>query len=159
MRTGFLGLWMLVLTAPAVVAVDPDDPAPPKSEKVPATAQEPTVPAQIPEKLPQPAPTSATDAPPQPATTTPAKAQIQSKLIHCHDGPPEDWWVDAEYLLWWLKSGPLPQPLLQTGTIDVNGNVVPGDVLLGNSTLDYGRASGVRIGGGGWLGERHIWGL
>jgi hypothetical protein len=159
MRTGFLGLWMLVLTAPAVVAVDPDDPAPSKSEKVPAAAQEPTAPAQIPEKLPQPAPTSATDAQQQPAATTPTQAPAQSKLIDCHDGPPEHWWVDAEYLLWWLKSGPLPQPLLQTGTIDVDGNVVPGDVLGGNSTLDYGRASGVRIGGGGWLGERHIWGL
>ena len=29
------------------------------------------------------------------------------------DGPA--WWVEADYLLWWIKRGPLPTPLVTTG--------------------------------------------
>ena len=69
--------------------------------------------------------------------------------------------MHGEYLLWWIKNGPLPQPLLTTGSVDEGGvlGAPSTSVLLGNSTLDYGKASGLRVGAGGWLGERHIWGV
>lgn len=153
MRTGFLGLCMLVLAAAAVARADADNPSPPDQ---PGTiAQEPTAPAQKPELLPQPVPASAASAPP----TTSAAACTAPKLVDDHTGPPEHWWINGDYLLWWIKKGPLPQPLLQTGSLDANGNVVPGAVLLGTSPLDYGRFSGGEFSGGGWLDERHIWGL
>ena len=135
---------MIVAAAPAWA--DPEDPPPPdKSGEVQqAVAQEPA---------PAPAMESAAPSP---------QAQIPaSKLIDDHVGPPELWWVHGEYMLWWIKNGPLPQSLLTTGS--PSGGGVLGDpstsILLGNSTIDYGKASGFRFGGGGWLGERHIWGL
>jgi hypothetical protein len=65
-------------------------------------------------------------------------------------------WVRADYLLWWVKDGPVPVPLATQGGTFAAGRAVgtPGAaVVLGDSSLDYGTFSGVRFGGGRWLGE------
>jgi hypothetical protein len=73
-------------------------------------------------------------------------------------------WVDAEYLLWHISNGPLPIPVLTTG----NPVVLPApgaigqpstSVLLGNSSMGYGSASGLRVNMGGWLNGDNTIGL
>ena len=65
-------------------------------------------------------------------------------------------WFGADYLLWWVKNGPLP-PLVVTGSL---ADPFPGAldqpgtrVLFGGSNADYGTFSGLRLGGGVWLDD------
>jgi len=123
----------------------------------PAAEQERSLPPAAPDADQKPAPTPATaDATVEaPATARPHVPDLSD----CHQGPLECFWLYGDYLLWWIKKGPLTQPLLTAGSVGSNGNVVTGDVLLGNSSLDYGRFSGFEFGGGAWLDECHHWGL
>jgi len=84
-------------------------------------------------------------------------------------------WFDAEYLLWWTKNGPLPVPLVTTGSAPVGfGEDVPmiisgpgveggvlGDpgtsILFGGDGLDYGAFSGGRFAGGFWCDAQCCW--
>jgi hypothetical protein len=66
-------------------------------------------------------------------------------------------WLDADYLLWWLQSAPVSQPLLTTGPPSVISGLSSGilgnpgtEVLAGNSTMNSGPYSGFRI-NGGWI--------
>jgi hypothetical protein len=66
--------------------------------------------------------------------------------------PREKIWVKAEYLLWWIRSGPLPTPLVTTGS---PSDAVPGalgqdgtQVLYGGAPLHFGAFSGLRFTGG-----------
>jgi hypothetical protein len=61
-------------------------------------------------------------------------------------------WVGVDYLLWWIKDGHLPFPLVLSGP---NDNINPGalnqngfPVLTGRG-IDYGTLSGVRVSAGG----------
>src|SRR4051812_32561347 len=61
-------------------------------------------------------------------------------------------WASAEYLLWWVKAGPLPLPLIATGS---TADPLPGalgqpgtSLVFGNTHNDYHTFSGVRIGAG-----------
>ncbi len=67
-------------------------------------------------------------------------------------------WGGADYLLWWVKGGPLPYPFVLTGP--VNGpppNNNPGALneagvpTLTGKSIDFGALSGVRVTAGGWL--------
>jgi hypothetical protein len=64
-------------------------------------------------------------------------------------------WVDADYLLWQIRRGPLPTPLVTTGnpTDPLPGALGRPDslALFGGSPLDYGTFSGGRLNIGGWL--------
>lgn len=59
-------------------------------------------------------------------------------------------WFRADYLLWWVKNGPLTAPLVTTGS-DADAPFQgalgrPGTrVLFGASDLDFGMASGLRL--------------
>jgi hypothetical protein len=63
-------------------------------------------------------------------------------------------WGSAEYLLWWVKDGPLPFPFVTTGdpaspnpgTLGLGG--VP---ILTGKDIEYTAKSGVRVSAGGWL--------
>jgi hypothetical protein len=59
----------------------------------------------------------------------------------------------ADYLLWWIKDGPLPQPLVTTGTPASEG--ILGNqgtaVLIGASDVDYGVFQGGRLSADYWL--------
>jgi hypothetical protein len=64
-------------------------------------------------------------------------------------------WASADYLLWWVKKGPLPTDLVLTGdpttnnpgALNAGGRVLPGSP----SSVDYGALSGARVTAGGWL--------
>src|SRR5262249_50099375 len=132
----------------AVARADPDDPVLPTQHtaaQAPAPKTEPAPPAD-----------STAEAPP----SVPARTNGPD-LCDAHPGPPETWWVNADYLLGCIKNGPLAAPLLTTGSQETGGLLGEPDtrVLLGNSSFDYGRASGGRAGGGAWLDGRHVWGL
>ena len=76
-------------------------------------------------------------------------------------------WARADYILWWVKSAPLPVPLVTTGdpnvgfdptlvnTVNTAGAIgEPGTrVLLGNSPLAFPALSGVRATAGTWIDE------
>ena len=68
-------------------------------------------------------------------------------------------WVGAEYLLWWIKNAPMPQPLVTTGSLDDDfpGAIgQPGTrVLFGESDIDFGAFSGGRLSAGYWLDCEH----
>jgi hypothetical protein len=61
-------------------------------------------------------------------------------------------WARVDYLLWWIRNGPLNTPLVTTGSpLDL----VPGAlgqsgtrVLFGDSSLNYGTVSGLRLSAG-----------
>jgi hypothetical protein len=61
-------------------------------------------------------------------------------------------WVNAEYLVWWIKNGPLATPLVTVGTTASQG--IPGNpgtaALFGNGSLDYHTFSGGRFTLGLW---------
>lgn len=72
-------------------------------------------------------------------------------------------WASAEYLLWWVKDGPLSAPLVTTGSPNdpIQGALGQPNtrVLFGGSGLDYGAFSGGRFTLGGWLSTDAIVGV
>jgi hypothetical protein len=76
---------------------------------------------------------------------------------------PARFFVDAEYLFWWLKPGPNPTPLATNGSLsDTTPGALgqPGTtaVLLGGSNLNYNPTSGGRFSAGRWFGDDRVWG-
>jgi hypothetical protein len=66
-------------------------------------------------------------------------------------------WFKAEYLLWWIRSGPVNAPLVTTGSPQ---DAVPGalgqsgtQVLFGDRPLSFGAVSGLRFDAGFELGS------
>src|SRR5262249_53668862 len=80
----------------------------------------------------------------------------------CAKEPSTRLWGSSEYLLWWVRKGPLPIPLVtanpdQTTIAALNE---PGTtVLFGGDGLSYHRFSGVRTTLGGWLDCNERFGL
>jgi len=58
-----------------------------------------------------------------------------------------NYWVAAEYLLWWVKGGPVPAALVSTGPL----NDLPSSTLFGPAKIDYQTFSGGRLTVGTWL--------
>jgi hypothetical protein len=79
-------------------------------------------------------------------------------------GCPQDFvWAEAEYLVWWVKNGPLTTPLVTTGSV---ADPVPGaldqpntTVLFGDHGFDYKTFSGIRVSGGFWANCDHTIGF
>jgi hypothetical protein len=76
--------------------------------------------------------------------------------------PPGDWWVRADYLVWWTKESELP-PLVTTSPVGV---VPPGTigaptttVLFGDDGVNGQGRSGVRARIGRWLDSSRLWGV
>ena len=73
-------------------------------------------------------------------------------------------WASLDYLLWWIKDGPVP-PLVTTGNPAVNGALTGSlgqsttKILFGQSNLDYGTFSGLRLTVGGWIGPDQCFGI
>src|SRR5262245_57496648 len=67
-------------------------------------------------------------------------------------GPQDRFWMRADYLMWWVRSGPLNTPLVTTGSPQdpVPGALGQGGtrVLFGDSPLSYGMFSGLRLAAG-----------
>ena len=101
-----------------------------------------------------------------PACTDPADGPFCTK----YGATDKSVWFNADYLLWWVKKGPLPVPLVTFGS-DANAPLqgVIGQsgtsIAYGGSGLDFGTVSGLRLNAGfalstdgefslegGWLG-------
>jgi hypothetical protein len=71
----------------------------------------------------------------------------------------ESCWIGADYLLAWIRRGPLNTPILTTSTstdpnVDRGAVGEPGTVVLfGNEDLSFGTFSGFRLEGGLWLDD------
>lgn len=67
-------------------------------------------------------------------------------------------WGSTEYLMWWVKNGPVPVPLVTTGNTGVIGD--PGTrVLYGDGNINYGMFSGMRVTAGAWIDPGQNFGL
>lgn len=90
------------------------------------------------------------DGPPAAGLATPPEVVIQESA----PAPPR-FYGSAEYLLWWIKDGPLPVPLVTAGSINDPNPAAMGQpnthVLFGNQDLDFGSFSGGRLTLGAWL--------
>src|SRR5262249_49481049 len=77
----------------------------------------------------------------------------------CEQPPPcSQSWVSGEYLLWWVKNGPLTVPLVTTGPFPPPPGVRPGvlgqpgtTLVYGLTDIDYHTFSGVRVTAGSWF--------
>jgi hypothetical protein len=79
-------------------------------------------------------------------------------------GPDECGWFQADYLLWFMKSGGVPRLAvadpLGTPRTAVGLPTTPGQVtLFGNQGVNGDLRSGLRINGGIWLDECRLWAL
>ncbi len=82
-------------------------------------------------------------------------------LGRADDGKPR-FWASTEYLLWWVKDGPLPYPLVTTGdpTTANPGALNAGGVpTLTGQGVNFGALSGMRVTLGGWLNAESTIGL
>jgi hypothetical protein len=70
-------------------------------------------------------------------------------------------WLDAEYLLWFIKGNQLPPLLTQGATADTipGGLGQPGTSVLYGGNDDSGVRSGGRVRGGIWFGNDHVFGV
>jgi Putative beta barrel porin-7 (BBP7) len=72
----------------------------------------------------------------------------------------ENWWVEGDYMIAWLKKGHINSPLITTGVPGPSAGVIgqPGtSVVFGKENYDFSHTSGVRGAIGGYLGlERHF---
>ena len=70
-------------------------------------------------------------------------------------------WFSNEYLLFWIKDGPLAAPLVSTSNPTDHGalGAQSTSVLFGGSGLDYGTFSGIRSTVGGWLDSEQTFGV
>src|SRR5438132_1512329 len=102
-----------------------------------------------------------------PATTAPA-APLAAPTFQPYWGPAEPYdawahrmWITNEYLLWWVKNGPLPVPLItSSNAADVGTLGQPStQVLYGGRSIDYGAISGYRLSFGSWLNWDRTFGL
>jgi hypothetical protein len=80
---------------------------------------------------------------------------VESRWDHVVE-PPGYCWGSVEYLLWWVRPGPISAPLVSTGSL---ADAFPGalgqpntHVLFGpDNNLDYGATSGARFSLGWWF--------
>jgi hypothetical protein len=96
------------------------------------------------------------------AGADPAPGGPFSDLAHMYRAPlrgPNNW-AGIDYLLWFVKSAPLPIPLVNTtiGPEDLANSPAAGGIddplattLLGRKTIDFGARSGIRVWGGRWF--------
>ncbi len=72
-------------------------------------------------------------------------------------GPRSQPWFSAEYLLWWIKDGPVSTPLVTVGSLADTIPTALGQpntrVLFGDNTLNYNAFSGMRFQGGIGIGQ------
>jgi hypothetical protein len=72
-------------------------------------------------------------------------------------------WARADFLLWWIKNGPAPPPLVTTGPSSAVSPGVLGQpgtaILIGGQPIDYGTFSGGRFSVGGWCNVHQSLGL
>jgi hypothetical protein len=78
-----------------------------------------------------------------------------------YNGGSDYLWYDMDYLLWWVKKGPQPDPLVTTSSLASLGILGASDttVVTGGSGIDYQAFSGMRFAGGVFFNDDHAFGL
>ncbi len=132
---------------------------PPRYEPLPAP-QGQGQPAPGPFVQPYPPPTPAV---PTGGPVDPNFAPLAPHRVILEDGDRHQFWADVDFLLWWVKSGPSPNPLITTGSPN---DAVPGalgqpntTVLFGGSNINYGSFGGARASMGFWLPQAPVLGF
>jgi hypothetical protein len=78
--------------------------------------------------------------------------------------PPEQFWVEADFLLWWVRGASLPPlvtsspagtPISQAGVLGASGTTV----LFGDSRVNDDARAGGRVAVGAWFDDAHIYGV
>jgi hypothetical protein len=155
-RSVWLGVLLATLGAAGTTRAQPA--LPPPAEPAPAVAPAPAQPltSPLPDVLPPAGPTAPappTDAAGEPAVPCPPPAAGE-EVCHLYLGTD-----GSEYLLWWLKSAPLPALV----TRNRSGPPVLGKpgtrVLYGGTPADLGEHSGGRFTLGGAVGESKVVGM
>jgi hypothetical protein len=104
-------------------------------------------------------------APPQAAPSMPVIVAPTADVFAPSSGTNgrNRFWASGEYLLWWIKSNPVPVPLATTGSVT---DPIPGaigqphtQVLLGDADVNGGQRSGGRITVGAWLDRNQTFGI
>ncbi len=154
MRNGFLACVVALLTGAGAALAQPPSSLPPP---LPAgTAQ--TAPAAPAAKPAAPGAAACADGACSPCSSCPVGLACPAAC----SAPGPCFWVDAEYLLWWIKGAPLSAPIATLGS---PADTVPGALgqpntrVVSPGTLNYGPFSGGRITLGGWLDDDRTWGV
>jgi hypothetical protein len=149
---------------------------PPPGVTPPATGPTMTPPTDTKPPTPLPPPTPVT--PPPPRTVAPYGSAVPaaawsglqpahpggafSELAQAYNAPlrgPQTW-GSVDYLLWWVRPGPVPVPLVNTTIVpeDLAGSIAAGGVtdplartIFGDQSVDFGGLSGVRFVVGTWF--------
>lgn len=121
-----------------------------------------TAPTTLPHGVAMPAPVPATQVISAPAEgwSAPLDGSVSTPQF----------WVTSEYLLWWIRSGPVSTPLVTTTTNPSATNSAgfnaagglgqPGTIILyGDKAIDYGSFSGGRLTVGSWFDESATFGM
>jgi hypothetical protein len=122
----------------------------------------------------------------QPVPKEPVAPETQPGLINVPDGPAADaelpaifaapqtprFYAEADYLFWWVKSAPLPIPIVtQSPLISEAEGLIPGvtktilygapwpNGVGGSSQQDFPAFSGTRLTLGGWLDNARVFGV
>ena len=115
----------------------------------PAHVQQPTMPVELPFSMES-----------DPVAPLPTRADPKPDTYQL--------WARSEYLLWWVKSAPLPVPIVTTGNPNVGFPVLSTagaigqpstQVLLGDSAQGLGAFSGLRFTLGGWVDPGRTFGF
>jgi Putative beta barrel porin-7 (BBP7) len=142
--------------APAILGIQPP---PPPVMPVPGGGPigNPAYPPPV-----MPGPGFGNPAYPPPVVPAPSSGPIATPLFQpIHDRPmevvevPQRAWVTLDFLAWWIKPGPSPNPLVTAGSANdsISGALgQPGTtVLYGGRDLNYGSFAGIRVDAGWWL--------
>jgi hypothetical protein len=118
---------------------------------------------------PPPAPLPATKAPAPhlPCPTCPAKNESVATAFaaatdHYTSGSSADFWLNADYLVWWISHGQLPTLVGSIPITDAQAGQIGNITTLyggGTGTLQYHAQSGLRLSTGLWLEESHTFGV
>jgi putative beta barrel porin BBP7 len=70
-------------------------------------------------------------------------------------------WAGAEYMMWWVKNGPEPLPLVTQGPQAGPGTIgAPGvSLLFGGKDFDYQTYSGMQVTAGAWVNPEETFGV
>jgi hypothetical protein len=91
----------------------------------------------------------------------PAMPPTFPEFMEDDDAPNLRMWASADYLLWWVRSGSSPVPLVTTGTTTGLGILgQPGtSTVAGGTGFDYGPFSGGRLTLDFWLDPHYLIGI
>lgn len=100
---------------------------------------------------------------PAPATYAPPTAPLPVGNVVA-DSSGDRGWVDAEYLLWWMRGQTVPAlvttspagtPMSSAGVLGAGGT----SAIFGDSLANSSARSGGRITAGTWFGDGELWGI